>query len=109
MSRAERWPSFSLQFEWERWVPGEYDPEDCNSDVTVILEDGRTFVGTFFTLTNVRNLLDRWAKTGEHAGGTYFWATKAVLVRRLDEESVRAAVADLIRSTSLDAALARVL
>src|SRR5262245_5063594 len=103
MSPVEKLPSFSLQFEWERWAPGQYDPEDCNSDVSVILEDGRTFVGTFFTLTNIRSLLDNWSKTGEHAGGAYFWANNAIVVRRLDEESVRAAVEDLIRSGSLEA------
>jgi hypothetical protein len=108
MTRAERLPPFSLQFECERWAPGAYDPEDSNSDVTVTFEDGRTFVGTFFTLTNVGSLLEKWAKSGEYAAGAYFWAVNAVIVRRLDEETIRTAVEDLIRTGTLESALARV-
>lgn len=101
-------PSFSLRFEWERWEPGQYDPDDCNSDVFVHFEDGREFVGTFFTLANVASLLERWARSGEHAGGAYFWSANAVVVRRLDEEHIRVALQDMLRSGSLERALKRV-
>lgn len=72
------------------------DPEDDNVDVYVHFEDGRSYIATFFTLRNIQNLMEKDRRTGENDGGAHFWATDMVIVRRLDPETVRLAVEDII-------------
>ncbi|MGE3545883.1 MAG: hypothetical protein AB7L28_18260 [Kofleriaceae bacterium] len=71
----------------------------------VYFEDGRAFVGTFFTLSNVKQLMDHWSMTAECAAGRYFWAADAIAVRRLDEPTIRSAIEDLVGTGALERAL----
>ena len=77
---------------------------DSNCDVMVTLGDGRRFVGTFFTLTNIRTLMARYRGTGECARGSYFWASDMIIVDELSEETIRATVQDLIEEGELESA-----
>lgn len=38
-----------IRIEAEEWAPGEWNPEMCNSDVTVTLSDGTYWTTTFIT------------------------------------------------------------
>ncbi len=72
------------------------DPDDDNVDVRVILDDGRRFMPTFFTLANVQRLMDKYALEGGNANGLYFHAADAVMIRRLTDEAIHAAVKDMV-------------
>ena len=98
--------TYTLSFEWDHWAPGQHDPDDGNSDVWVKLDDGREFVGSFFTLRNVATLMERWKASGECADGAYFSAVDAIIVHRLDEPTVRLVVDDLLRDGTLETTLA---
>jgi hypothetical protein len=78
------------------------DPEDDNVDVYVHFEDGRSYIATFFTLRNIERLMEKDRRTGESGGGLHFWATDMVIVRRLDPETVRLAIEDIIASGDLE-------
>jgi hypothetical protein len=82
------------------------DPDNDNCDVEVDFENGERFGATFFTLRNIRELMARYASTGECHGGTYFWCKDMVIVQTLTDEVVEETVAALIREGELDAALA---
>jgi hypothetical protein len=53
----------------------------CNVDMWVILADGCRWSGTIFTLDEVRELMDRWATTGEELGGSFFSCWDGLIVR----------------------------
>ncbi len=71
------------------------DRDDGNVDVHIYFE-GRRYSGTFFTLRNVRTLLDRWRVSGEHLHGLYFWACDGVIVESLAATTIRRVVDDLV-------------
>ena len=70
------------------------NPPDDNVDVEVLLEDGSRWGATFFTVANIRSLMDKVAATGE-ASGDWFWAANMIMIRELTLDSIRAAVEDI--------------
>ena len=72
------------------------NPEDDNVDVAVQFENGQRYIASFFTLKNVQTILSRHKSSGESAYGKYFWASDAIIVERLDLETIRTTIADLL-------------
>jgi hypothetical protein len=79
-------------------------PLQDNVDIGVVLSDGRRYVGTLFTLSNVAWLLEKYKEAGEGAQGLYLWATDMVLVREITPEVVLRTVRGLIQEGDLDRA-----
>ena len=75
-----------------------------NVDVFVYLPDGRKYVATFFTLSNIKTIMEHHRASGESAGGKYFWAADMVIVERLDRVTIETAVADLMKSGDFEKA-----
>lgn len=78
------------------YIHALHDVSDCNVDIIIRLEDGRAFSATIFTVENIANIMARHAKTGESAGGLYFWTSDMIIVRRLDRVSIEQAVRGII-------------
>jgi hypothetical protein len=76
------------------------DPCNANIDAEIFIGDDR-YLATFFTLDNIRGLSERDARSGECAGGIYFWAVDMVIVERLTEDVIRHSVEDLLREGNL--------
>lgn len=68
------------------------DPLDDNADTAIVLADGRAYNITLATPANLATLLARWADTGENHAGAYLDGANWVIVPRLSEPSIRAAV-----------------
>lgn len=81
-----------------------HDAEDGNIDVVVRFPDGRTFVATFFTISNLASLFERGRQSGENAGGLYVWSTDMIVVKRLSIETIERAVVDLLSSGDFETA-----
>src|SRR5689334_17870792 len=82
-----------------------YGVDVANDNVDVLVYfDGSKYAATFFTLENIRHLFLKNRTTGECAAGTYLWAASMIIVESLDEETIRAAVADLMASGEFDRA-----
>lgn len=65
------------------------DPIDDNVDVEVVLAgEAERWGVTVYTLVNLGSLMRKWEQSGECGGGRYFWADRALIVRRLDADSV---------------------
>jgi hypothetical protein len=69
-----------------------------NCDVLVTLSAGTRHVATFFTLANIRLLMDRYRESGECANGLYFWASDMIIVEGLTETAIRQTIRDLLDS-----------
>lgn len=82
--------SYELWIEAENWAPGEWVPENTNSDVLVTLSDGRVYTATFFTFNDIHALRARHQETGECLGGRYLWSTNMILVDELTRTLYRA-------------------
>jgi hypothetical protein len=74
------------------------DPYQDNVDVAVRTCDGHEYIATFYTIQNVLHLFDKYAQSGECAGGIYLWGSDMILVKELSPEVVRETVTDLINS-----------
>ena len=92
------------QFTYRVLASQSWDEFDDNLDIEITLSDGRQYSATFFTLRNLESLFEKNRRTGECAGGLYFWAVDMILVERLDHETIRATIADLISSGELASA-----
>lgn len=75
---------------------------DENIDVQIDLLDGRKFTATFFTLRNLKYLLEKFRTTGECAKGAYVWATDMIVVESIDEETIHKTVASLIETGEIE-------
>ena len=78
------------------FVMSGFDRFDDNVDVEVHLPDGSRWGATFFTLKNIRTLMNRYRSTGECSGGLYFWAADMVLLEELTYGTIIATVEDLL-------------
>jgi hypothetical protein len=68
----------------------------------VDLEDGSSFALTFFTVRNVRLLLDRYRETGECASGTFLWAKNMIIVDEISQSVLEKSIRELINTGELD-------
>ena len=61
-----------------------------NIDLHVILEDNHVYFGTFFTLDNIKYLIDR-------EKDCCFWAVDMVIIKDLSFDTIYMAVAELLK------------
>jgi len=78
------------------------NPDNDNVDIEVIFDSGKRYVATFFTLDNIRSLMDKYKETQECKGGLYFWASDMVVVRKLSREIIHETVEDLILTGEIE-------
>lgn len=73
--------------------------DDDNVDVIISLDNGEEYHGTFFTLKNVQNLMNRWKLTGESPRNiACFWASNAVIVEKLSLSTMESVVKFYLKS-----------
>jgi hypothetical protein len=89
-----------------RFIPDGTHPHPTadNVDVEVVFNSGEFYVATFFTLENIRELMEKNRRTGECLGGLYLWASDMIIVERLTLDAVSRTVADLLASGEFGAA-----
>jgi hypothetical protein len=75
-----------------------------NLDVQVELENGKRYVATFFTLENIRRIMQHYQHTGECNFGQYFWASDMIIVKEITLEEIKKTVRHLIEIDELDEA-----
>jgi hypothetical protein len=83
---------------------GPLDRHDDNVDVEVILNDGERYTATFFTITNIQQLMARYRGTGECANGLYFWSSRMIIVNELTRDAIVATVANLFDTGEFESA-----
>jgi hypothetical protein len=78
---------------------GEEDRYDENLDVYVEFE-GKKYVGSFFTYTNIQSLISKNKRTGEFLNGRYLWGSDMILIEEITPELVYKVVKELIEDGS---------
>ncbi len=64
------------------------DSDNDSVDVQVTFPNGERFSAVFFTIRNIEALMKHYKKTGECAGGLYFWASDMIIVESLTEKTI---------------------
>ena len=91
----------TIEIEAENWEPGEWNPDDDNTDVLVTLSDNTRWVATFFTYKNITTLAKKNQQTGECLSGKYFWASDMILVDNINRASIEEVVMHLVEKEPL--------
>lgn len=85
-----------------------WDVYDDNVDVEIELSHDRRYSATFFTISNIRTLMDKNKITGECSGGLYLWASNMIIIENLESETIERTIAGLIEDEELDAVCYRI-
>ena len=80
---------------WSILVYAEEQVRDMVTDAEVHIA-GRRYSASFATPESLREVLDRWASTGEHGSGSRLWMTDLVLLPSMTLDHVVRAVEDLL-------------
>ncbi|MFI8389098.1 hypothetical protein [Streptomyces sp. NPDC085540] len=71
----------------------------CNIDVQVRLTaDDSRWSATVFTLAEVERLMERWSRTGEELGGSFFWCPDGLIVREPGIDSMTQVLVGLLET-----------
>ncbi len=89
---------YKTWIEAEEWAPGEWNPLNGNTDVSVTLADDEVWTATFFTYSNVASLVKENRQNGSGLGGKYFWARNMILVEEISRARIEEVIARLMIS-----------
>ena len=84
---------------------GPWDTTNDNIDIQVRMRNGRVYVATMFTVSNLTELLARYEQSGECASGTYVWAVEMIVMKDLTEQSILKTIDDMVETREIDAAM----
>ena len=74
---------------------------DDNIDVEIVFDNNERYFATFFTLKNIKTIMDRHKVSGECRHGIFFCATDMIIVEKLDESVIYQTIAELDEEGSL--------
>lgn len=74
---------------------------DDNLDLNIVLPNGNVFFSTFFTIYNIKRLLEE-----EHS--QYFWSTDMIVIDNLKKETIKHVVSNLIVEGYLETACSNI-
>jgi len=74
-----------------------WDRFNDNVDVIVHFPDSTSYTATFFTLENIKCLIESYKESGECASGLYFWCIEMIIVEELSLEVMERTVESLLQ------------
>lgn len=78
------------------------NPELDDADIILTTRDGKEYWTSFVTRKYLDYLFRKNKKTGECAGGTYFAMPGMIVVERIDKDSIRKTIDDMINLLSVE-------
>ena len=78
-----------------------------NSDVIVTLENGTSWIATFFSYQNIQSLAQKNRTTGECLYGEYFWATNMILVDEVSRSRIEEVIEHLTEQDEFERVFSR--
>ena len=96
-----------IWIEAEEWEAGQWQSNDCITDVIVTLTDGTRCVAGFCTYRHVNTLREQCAESGECLSGKYLWASDLILIDDTARPHIAAVVEDLIAKDELTSAFSQ--
>jgi len=79
----------------------QFNIDNGNLDANIILETGDVYFCTIFTLSNIRQLMNK-------EESPYFWAMDMLIVDNLKKKTINAAVERIIDEKNLDPILCKI-
>ncbi|MEP1033074.1 hypothetical protein [Ekhidna sp.] len=74
-----------------------FHPDNDNIDVFVRFDNGEEFVGSFFTLNNIQELMKQKNLSRENVNGLYFWSSDLIIIEELSEENIELSIYDMLK------------
>jgi len=90
----ERYRDYTYSIDWP--YEEKIDEENEAVDVWLEMRDGQRLSANFITRKCLDSLFKKNEQTGECASGAYFCMPGMVIVNRLNEDTIRATIDDLI-------------
>jgi len=74
-----------------------------NIDIFVTLHKSKKrYTATFFTLNNIKQILEGYKETGECRNGMYFWASDMIITKDLSLKVINETITDLIETGAFE-------
>jgi hypothetical protein len=99
--------SYTIWIEAEEWAPGEWRPEDSNTDAIVTWEDGSRWVASFFSYKNIQTLTKKNKRTGECLSGAYFWSSDMILIDQVSRQRIEEVIDHLLNEGEFEVVFTR--
>jgi hypothetical protein len=95
-----KYKGYRFQIEWtdSRLI----NPDNEAADVTLETKAGQQYTANFVALSFLDYVFEKNKRTGECASGTYFAMPGMILIRRIDEPSIKATIDDLIKNLEVE-------
>jgi len=97
---------YNVWIEAEQWSDG-WDINNENTDVIVKFDNGTRWVASFFTYSNISQLVEKNRRTGECLGGKCYWATDMILVDEVSRQRIEEVINYLISEDEFEAIFSR--
>lgn len=66
-----------------------------NIDLNIVLSTGQVFFSTFFTISNINDLIEK-------DNAIYFWSTDMIIVKDLKKETIKNVISEMINNDYLE-------
>lgn len=97
---TQRFKDYSFKINPHNSEP--FDPENDAINVRLSTKNGDEYSSMFITLNYLSYLFEKNARTGECASGAYFAMPEMVIVKRIDEPTVKATIDGLIDELAVE-------
>lgn len=95
------------QFEIRWHDPDNHDPANAAEEIR-LTANGQEYMATFATINFIAQMFEKNRGTGECSDGAYFCMPKMIIVKRIDEYTVRRTIDGLISDQQLEIYLDKV-
>ncbi|MGN6713199.1 hypothetical protein [Anaerocolumna jejuensis] len=93
---------YNVWIEAEQWANGEWNIWNDNTDVIVEFDNKKRWVASFFTYSNISELVEKNKITGECLNGKYFWASDMILVDEVSRERIQEVIESFINEDKFE-------
>lgn len=73
------------------------NPANDNVDVFVQFDNDEQYVGSFFTIANIADLLRQKRLSGENSNGLYFWSSDMIIMEEITEDNISITIQDMLK------------
>jgi|TARA_Y100000310_G_C20396481_1_gene675333 hypothetical protein len=93
--KLEKTTQFDLDYRFVHPYLEDINPEEDFVDVEVTLK-GEKYRGSVTTTKFIEGRMKDYQKTGENESGSYFCAKKMIILKRIDDQTIRKTLKDLV-------------
>ena len=96
----KRFEGYTAEPHWFSSKP--FDPDNDVVDIKLTTQEGKELYAPFIARNYLNGLFEKNERTGECASGTYFAMRGMVMVKRIDEDSIKKTIEDMIENLEVE-------